>query len=191
MQIRCTGCTATGLSKAFLFNPDKREGDMLAAFPDETRASRRRQAILRSAGATCAPLDDAQAQRGASTNSRRIQIINTALNIQNSRYANQRGRNADFFVFTPQFTGSNATYYVRTKDMEERAPDLDLGAAMAVSGAAASSNMGSNTIKVLSPDAGDIECPARVLAAQSALDSENISCRAILQVFDQLFSSRR
>ena len=79
------------------------------------------------------------------------QIINTALNIQNSRYANQRGRNADFFVFTPQFTGSNATYYVRTKDMEERAPDLDLGAAMAVSGAAALANMGSNTIKVLAP----------------------------------------
>ena len=79
------------------------------------------------------------------------QIINAALNIGGSKYANQRGRNADFFVFTSKYIGSRATHYVPTKSVEERVPDLDLAAAMAISGAAASSNMGSNTIKALAP----------------------------------------
>jgi len=79
------------------------------------------------------------------------QIINAALNIRGSKYANQRGRDADFFVFTPKFTGSRATDYIDTTEVERAVPDLDLAAAMAISGAAASSNMGANTIKVLTP----------------------------------------
>ena len=113
------------------------------------------------------------------------QIINTALNIQNSRYANQRGRNADFFVFTPQFTGSNATYYVRTKDMEERAPDLDLGAAMAVSGAAASANMGSNTIKVLAPTLAILNVRLGFWLTNPLWIAQKYA--RFLQVFDRLF----
>ena len=79
------------------------------------------------------------------------QIINAALNIRGSKYANQRGRDADFFVFTSKYTGSRATGYLDTAAVQGAVPDLDLAAAMAISGAAASSNMGANTIKALTP----------------------------------------
>ncbi len=78
-------------------------------------------------------------------------LINTALNIEASKYANRRGRNADFFIFSPLFTGSQATGYVETKQIERKMSALTAGTAMAVSGAAASSNMGSATIKPLVP----------------------------------------
>jgi hypothetical protein len=71
--------------------------------------------------------------------------------------ANRRGRNADFFMFTRHFVGSDLTTFVRTKDpdraldIERFDPRLDLGAAMAISGAAVSANMGSNTMRWLSP----------------------------------------
>ncbi len=78
-------------------------------------------------------------------------IINTALNIQGSDFANRRGRNADFFMFSPLRVGSEATGYARTKTFEKVAPDLDLATAMAISGAAASSNMGSSSIRPLTP----------------------------------------
>jgi predicted acylesterase/phospholipase RssA len=74
-------------------------------------------------------------------------LINTALNIQDSKIANRRGRNADFFLFSRNYIGSATTGYVRTADMEAKAPEVDLATAMAVSGAAVSSNMGSETIK--------------------------------------------
>jgi hypothetical protein len=78
-------------------------------------------------------------------------LVNTALNVQNSKQVNRRGRNADFFLFSRNFVGSKATDYVATADMEAVSPALDLGAAMATSGAAASANMGSATIKTLTP----------------------------------------
>jgi hypothetical protein len=78
-------------------------------------------------------------------------LINTALNIQASRTANRRGRNADFFLFSGGFTGSPTTGYVRTKDLEKQIPEADLATAMAISGAAAASNMGTSSIKGASP----------------------------------------
>ena len=78
-------------------------------------------------------------------------LINTAMNVQSSKQVNRRGRNADFFLFSRNFVGSKATDYVATADMESLATGLDVGTAMAVSGAAASSDMGSATIKTLSP----------------------------------------
>ena len=78
-------------------------------------------------------------------------LINTALNVQNSKAANRRGRNADFFLFSRNFVGSKTTEYVRTAEMEQVIPGLDLATAMAVSGAAASSQMGAETIKPLGP----------------------------------------
>ena len=78
-------------------------------------------------------------------------LINTALNIQNSKISNKRGRNADFFLFSQNFTGSESTGYVATKDIEALQTSLDLATAMAVSGAAASSNMGHESIKPLTP----------------------------------------
>ncbi len=74
-------------------------------------------------------------------------LINTALNIQASKIANRRGRNADFFMFSRNYTGSETTGYVSTAELEAKAPEVDLATAMAVSGAAASANMGSATIK--------------------------------------------
>ena len=84
-------------------------------------------------------------------------IINAALNVQGSKEANRRGRNADFFSFTHDFVGSDLTHFAMTRsrtsanDMETVDPQLDLGAAMAISGAALSANMGSNTVRWLSP----------------------------------------
>ena len=78
-------------------------------------------------------------------------LINTAMNVENSKQVNRRGRNADFFLFSRNFVGSKATDYVATADVESVAKELDVGTAMAVSGAAASSDMGSATIKTLSP----------------------------------------
>jgi hypothetical protein len=76
-------------------------------------------------------------------------LINAALNVQASRTANRRGRNADFFIFSSKFVGSKSTDYVHTTDMEELVGDFDLAAAMATSGAAVSSNMGAESIKPL------------------------------------------
>ncbi len=85
-------------------------------------------------------------------------IVNTAMNVQGSAEANKRGRDADFFMFSPDFIGSDLTLYGRTQssmahtgDMERVDPRLNLATAMAISGAAVSANMGSNTIRPLSP----------------------------------------
>jgi hypothetical protein len=78
-------------------------------------------------------------------------LINTSLNIQNSKAANKRGRNAEFFSFSRDFVGSEATGYVATADVEKVTKELDLASVMAISGAAASSNMGAQSIKPLTP----------------------------------------
>jgi predicted acylesterase/phospholipase RssA len=78
-------------------------------------------------------------------------LVNAALNIHGSRYANRRGRNADFFTFSRDHVGSEATGYAPTATMERQMPGLDLATAIAVSGAAASSNMGSQSIRLMSP----------------------------------------
>ncbi len=71
------------------------------------------------------------------------------MNIEGSQYANKRGRNADFFAFTPEYLGSDATGYIGTRRIDGKEPTLNLGTAMAISGAAISSNMGTHTIKPL------------------------------------------
>jgi hypothetical protein len=85
-------------------------------------------------------------------------IVNTALNVQGSTEANRRGRNADFFMFTRDFIGSDLTLYGPTKetlgptqDMERIDLRLDLATAIAISGASVSANMGAQTVRFLSP----------------------------------------
>ena len=86
-------------------------------------------------------------------------IINTALNLQGSKSANMRGRGAASFIFTPQYVGSDITSYLPVSDpqngkkrgIEPCHDHLNLGTAMAISGAAVSSNMGSSSIKLLTP----------------------------------------
>jgi Patatin-like phospholipase len=80
-----------------------------------------------------------------------VHIVNAALNIQGSRWANKRGRKADFFFFSPVWTGSRATGFEKTSRLAAKEQTLDLGTAMAISGAAASSNMGSRTVWGLAP----------------------------------------
>ncbi len=114
------------LSKAFLFDPgaDKRDerNDLYAYEPE-----------LDAIDTTLCPYP----------------IVNTALNIQGSRHANKRGRNADFFDFTPKAVGSEATGYIETDQLGAADAAPDLGTAMAISGAAISSNMGAQSVRPL------------------------------------------
>ncbi|TAV19060.1 patatin-like phospholipase domain-containing protein [Rhizobium ruizarguesonis] len=77
-------------------------------------------------------------------------LINAALNVPGSSFANRRGRNADFFFFSPRYIGSEASGYARTPDMEDAMKGLSLGTATAVSGAAAAPNMGMASVRPLS-----------------------------------------
>jgi hypothetical protein len=78
-------------------------------------------------------------------------LINAALNIPGSDFANKRGRNADFFIFSRGYVGSEATGYVDTKKATSEVDGLNIGTAMAISGAAAAPNMGMASIRPLSP----------------------------------------
>jgi hypothetical protein len=126
------------LSKAFLFDPK---------WPEEISPTTNGHA---GPARSLPPLDDLKFS-GIRCKYAPYLIINTALNIRGSKYANQRGRDADFFVFTSKYAGGRATDYVCTREIENEVKGLDIATAMAISGAAASSNMGANTIKVLSP----------------------------------------
>ena len=76
-------------------------------------------------------------------------LINAVLNAQAGKNPELRGRNCDFFLFSRHFCGCPLTGYITTEDMEKGNPGLDLGTAMAISGAAASTNMGSKTLRRL------------------------------------------
>jgi hypothetical protein len=135
------------LSKAFLFDPSRRRAARaLPWLKPETGA----ESDPAFRDADLLPLENLKIS-GLRTDLTPYHLVNTALNIEASKYANRRGRNADFFIFSPLFTGSVATGYVETTKMESKATGLTAGTAMAVSGAAASSNMGSATIKALVP----------------------------------------
>lgn len=93
-------------------------------------------------------------------------LINGTLNVRRSgdRFANRsagdettradpakRGRNAEFFLFSRHFVGSNLTGYLDSKRFMEADPQLDLATATAISGAAVSSSMGRFNLGLLSP----------------------------------------
>jgi hypothetical protein len=69
-------------------------------------------------------------------------LINAALNLAGSTDVDLRGRDADFFLFSKRFVGSERTGYCPTPKMEDADPHLDLATAMAISAAAASPQMG-------------------------------------------------
>jgi len=77
-------------------------------------------------------------------------LINAAVNLPSSKNPELRGRDSDFFIFSRHYCGSPLLGYCKTEELEMIDPSLDLGTAMAVSGAAASSYMGTTTIKGLS-----------------------------------------
>ncbi len=72
-------------------------------------------------------------------------LINGVLNAQASKNPNLRGRLSDFFLFSQAFCGSPLSGYFPTSEFERLDSHLDLGTAMAISGAAASPNMGALT----------------------------------------------
>jgi hypothetical protein len=76
-------------------------------------------------------------------------LINAAVNLPSSKASGLRGRDSDFFLFSRHYCGSPLLGYCQTEELETKDTNLDLGTAMAVSGAAASSYMGTTTIKGL------------------------------------------
>ena len=76
-------------------------------------------------------------------------LVNVTLNLEGSRDPSLRGRGADFFILSKRFCGSDRTTYQPTRKMEALDPHLDLAAAAAISGAAASPNAGTMTSKPL------------------------------------------
>jgi len=112
------------LSKAFVFRVDEN---------DEIQSEDNVLLSSLNAENTCAP----------------YHILNVALNLQGSKDPDLRGRGSDFFIFSKKFIGSDRTGYTETQRMEKYDRHLDLAAAMAISGAAASPNMGTTTSRPL------------------------------------------
>ena len=69
-------------------------------------------------------------------------LINAALNAPSSDNGAMRERGTDFFLFSQAYSGSASTGYFPTEKWEKRDSRLNLGTAMAISGAAASPVMG-------------------------------------------------
>lgn len=127
------------LGRAFLFDPSP-----------PRRAKPRANEPSRDQGRDFVPVDTMRLSKLSAADAP-YHLINAALNIQGSDFANRRGRNADFFLFSKYWVGSQATHYAPTEQLEAACPELDLATAMAISGAAASANMGSKTIRPLTP----------------------------------------
>lgn len=76
-------------------------------------------------------------------------LLNAIVNLPASKNRNLRGRAGDFFIMSREFCGSPTTGYVETRRLEAADPRFDLGTAMAISAAAANTNMGWRTSGVL------------------------------------------
>ncbi|MCY1644067.1 hypothetical protein [Methylorubrum sp. SL192] len=72
-------------------------------------------------------------------------LMNCALNVPGSSNTTIQGRLTDFFLFSPAYCGSPLTRYQCTKTWERSNPNLNVGTAMAISGAAVSPVMGVNS----------------------------------------------
>lgn len=73
-------------------------------------------------------------------------LLNTTVNLPGSKYKELRGRRSDFFVITADHAGSPTTSYCAMSDLEKIDEKFTLASAMAVSGAAMSSSMGTSKI---------------------------------------------
>ena len=167
------------LSKAFLFDPNLRQsGGLLSGMSGKTDQANPRTDLK--------PLDEIKLS-DINTTLAPYHLINAALNIEASKYANRRGRNADFFIFSPHFVGSAATGYIETTKMQDAAPELSAGTAMAVSGAAASSNMGSATIKPLTPTLAILNVRLGYWLTNPRQVAGTLAKSVILKLFDKLY----
>ncbi len=73
-------------------------------------------------------------------------LVNAIVNLPASSNQEMRGRDGDFFLISPMVCGSPICGYFPTKDLVKRDQHIDLGTAMAISGAAAAPNMGFHTL---------------------------------------------
>jgi hypothetical protein len=69
-------------------------------------------------------------------------LVDASLNLHGTVDSDMCGRHSDFFVFSKRYTGGPRVGWVPTPELERLCPHLDLGTAVAVSGAAASPNAG-------------------------------------------------
>ncbi|MEQ8836411.1 MAG: patatin-like phospholipase family protein [Lacipirellulaceae bacterium] len=69
-------------------------------------------------------------------------LVNTAINLQNSKDLALRSTRSDFFIFSKLYCGGSRTGYVTTNIMEKAYSRVRLNTAVAVSAAAVSPNMG-------------------------------------------------
>ena len=139
------------LSKAFLFEPPKDEKDKAAnSGRAQKKSSGDRSVTENVVDESLAPLDPMMrvSELAPDNQSAPYHLINATLNVQGSDFANRRGRNADFFLFSPFYVGSLATGYAKT-DPFEKQTGLDLATAMTISGAAFSPNAGAASIRAL------------------------------------------
>ncbi len=72
-------------------------------------------------------------------------LINTTINGPRSDKSTSSQRRMDYFLFSEKYTGCDELGYYETTAMEAVNPDVTLGTAMAVSGAAVSPEMGDNS----------------------------------------------
>jgi predicted acylesterase/phospholipase RssA len=133
------------LARAFLFDRARLAGSEAGAAPTGDSSDTfetRKLSCLKPRNATTG-------RWGPSAANAPYLLINTAINLLGSDELDRRGRDADVFIFSPLHVGSRATGYVSTVDMEKGIKNLSLATAMAISGAAASANMGDMTIRPL------------------------------------------
>jgi len=121
------------LADAYLIQPDEKSGEKTA---DTTPAFKEDVRLLLS-------------EIGSKTSRGPFHLINCALNVPASSNPKMQGRLTDFFLFSPTHCGSPLTRYWPTGDWEDKDPHLDLGTAMAISGAAAAPQMGLGTMRHL------------------------------------------
>jgi len=76
-------------------------------------------------------------------------LVNTTVNLPSSKNSSLRDRKADFFLFSKHWCGSPVVGYAQTSAWKMNAAKPDLATAMAVSGAAASSHMGLDSMPTL------------------------------------------
>lgn len=76
-------------------------------------------------------------------------LVNTTVNLPSSTNPSLRDRKADFFLFSKYWCGSPVVGYDKTSAWKMNASKPDLATAMAVSGAAASSHMGLDSMPTL------------------------------------------
>ena len=77
-------------------------------------------------------------------------LINATVNLPSSRKLVLRDRKGDFFLFSKHWAGSTAVEYKRSSCWQATGSPMDLATAMAISGAAASPQMGLGSLPSLS-----------------------------------------